>query len=72
MGGIFGLPTEVGLDRLLIGGILGGNVQELSCRAWGLTAIRVDKRLAGCATDEGVVHVASVMLGSSLRFLEKC
>jgi hypothetical protein len=32
--GSFGLAVEVGLDRLLTGGILGGDVQEFLCHAW--------------------------------------
>ena len=57
MTGGLGLATKVGLDRLLTGGILGGNVQELPHHAWGLMAKRVDKHLTGRATDEGVDHV---------------
>ena len=37
-----GFPAEVGLDRLLIGGVLGGDVQELSRHARGLVAEHVD------------------------------
>ena len=51
------LAAEVGLDGLLAGGVLGGDVQELPRRAWGLATERVDERLVGCAADEGVDHV---------------
>jgi len=52
-----GFPSKVGLDGLLADGVLGGNVQELSCHAWGLTTKCVYERLTGRATDEGVDHV---------------
>ena len=52
-----GLATKVGLDRLLTGGILGGNVQELPHHAWGLVAKRMDECLVGHAADEGIDHV---------------
>ena len=44
-------------DSLLVGGVLGGDVQELLCHAWGLTAECVDERLAGLATVEGIDHI---------------
>jgi hypothetical protein len=52
-----GFPTKVGLDGLLAGGILGGNVQELPRCARGLMAEHVDEHLAGHAVDEGVDHI---------------
>ena len=52
-----GFLTKVGLDGLLAGGVLGGDVQELPSRVWGLVAKHVDERLTGHATDEGVDHV---------------
>ena len=55
-------PTEVGLDRLLASGILGGDIQELPRHARGLTAERVDKGLADRVIDEGDddVHVGDI------------
>jgi hypothetical protein len=55
--GGLGFPTEVGLDGLHTGGVLGGDVQELPRHARGLAAERVDKRLAGHVANEGVDHV---------------
>ena len=52
-----GFAAEVGLDRLLTGGILGGNILELPCHARGLMAEHVDKHLASHAIDEGVDDV---------------
>jgi hypothetical protein len=56
IGGL-GFAAEVGLDRLLTGGVLGGNVQELLRCARGLTAECVDERLVGRAVDEGIDDV---------------
>jgi hypothetical protein len=56
--GTLGFLAEVSLDSLLIGGILGGDVQELPHHAWGLKAKRVDERLASHATNEGVDHIS--------------
>ena len=53
-----GLGAKVGLDNLLTGGILGGNVQELPRHAWGLVTEHVDERLAGCVVVEGIDHVS--------------
>jgi hypothetical protein len=53
-----GLAAKVGLDSLLTGGILGGDIQELPHRARGLTAEHVDEGLAVHAKDEGVDHVS--------------
>jgi hypothetical protein len=52
-----GLAAEVGLDNLLAGGVLGGDIQEFSHHAWGVMAERVDECLVGCATDEDVDHI---------------
>jgi hypothetical protein len=52
--------AEVGLDGLLAGGILGGNVQELPSCARGLMAKHVDEHLAGHPTDEGVDHIGVI------------
>ena len=69
MAGGLGFPAEVGLDGLLTGGVLGGNVQELPHHAWGLTAERVDERLAGCATDEGNNRVGIGDVGELVALL---
>jgi hypothetical protein len=73
-----GFAAEVGLDCLLIGGILGGNVQELPHHVCGLMAKRVDERLTGRAINEGVddVGVGDVgelvaLLGETLDVLPK-
>jgi hypothetical protein len=73
-----GFAAEVGLDCLLIGGILGGNVQELPHHVCGLMAKRVDERLTGRATNEGVddVGVGDVgelvaLIGETLDVLPK-
>ena len=49
--GSLDLAAKVGLDGLLTGGVLYGDVQELPHRARGLTIEHVDKRLAGHVTD---------------------
>jgi hypothetical protein len=77
--GCFGLAAEVGLDCILSSGILGGDIQELPCRARGLAAEHVDERLTGrAAADEGVDHVGIgdvgeliVLLGEALDVLSK-
>jgi hypothetical protein len=73
-----GFATKVGLDRLLTGDILGGNIQELLRHARGLTAEHVDERLAGDATDEGIDDVGVgdvgeliVLLGETLDVLSE-
>jgi hypothetical protein len=73
-----GFPTKVGLDGLHTGGILGGNIQELLHRARGLMVERVDERLAGRATDEGVDHISVsdvweliALLGEALNVLSE-
>jgi hypothetical protein len=70
--------ARVGLDRLLTGGILGGNIQELPRRAWGLAVKHVDKSLAGHAIDEGVDDISIgdvgeliVLLGEALNVLRE-
>jgi hypothetical protein len=35
LGGSFGLAAKVGLDRVLAGGVLGSDIQEFPCCAWG-------------------------------------
>ena len=62
-------PTEVGMDRLLTGGVLGGDVQELPHCAQSLTAERVDEHLIGHATDEGVDHVKVCDVGELIALL---
>ena len=57
MAGGIGFLAEVGLDGLLASGVLGGDVQELPHRAWGLAAKRVDECLVGHAVDERADHV---------------
>ena len=52
-----GLAAKVGMDGLLAGGVLGGDVQELPHRGWGLMAERMDECFIGCAVDEGIDHV---------------
>ena len=78
MAGDLGFPAEVGLDGLLASGILCGDVQDLPHHVRGLTAERVDERLAGCATNEGVDHVSIddvgeliALLGEALNVLPK-
>ena len=73
-----GFATKVGLDRLLTGGVLGGDVQELPCHVWGLVAEHMDERLAGHAVDEGIDDVdvgdvgeLVVLLGETLDVLPK-
>jgi hypothetical protein len=62
-----GFATEVGLDHLLVGGVLRGDIQELPHRVWGLTAERVDEHLVGCTTNEGIDDVGElVALGETL------
>ena len=75
IGGL-GLATKVGLDCLLTGGVLGGDVQELPCHAQGLAGERMDKRLACHAACEGVNHIGVsdvgeliVLLGEALNVL---
>ena len=72
MVGGLGFLTKVGLDGLLAGGVLGGDVQELPHCAWGLK----DERLTGHATDERVDHVSIgdvweliTLLGEALNVL---
>jgi hypothetical protein len=72
-----GLATD-GLDCLLVGGVLGGNIQELPHCARGLTVERMDERLIGHAIDEGVddvgvgdVEELIVLLGKTLDILPK-
>ena len=76
MTGGLGFATEVGLDHLLAGGVLGGDVQELPCRVRGLATERVDERLAGYAINEGIDDVdigdvgeLIVLLGETLDVL---
>jgi hypothetical protein len=69
--GAFSFATEVGLDHLLTGGVLGGDVQELPHRARGLTAERMDERLIGHATDEGVDDVGIDDVGGLIALLGK-
>jgi hypothetical protein len=64
-----GFATEDGLDHLLTSGILGGDVQELLHRAWGLVAEHVDKRLAGHATVEGIDDVSVGDVGELFMLL---
>jgi hypothetical protein len=65
------LVAKVGLDGLLTGGILGGDVQELPHRAWGLAADHVDERLVGRATDEGVDHIYVSDVGELIALLRE-
>jgi hypothetical protein len=65
-----GLAAEVGLGNLLVGGILGGDVQEFPRHAWGVMAKRMDEHLIGCAIDEGVDHIGIDDVGK-LIVLEK-
>jgi hypothetical protein len=71
IGDSFGLATEVGLDRLLADGVLGGDVQEFPHCALGLTAERVDERLTGHAADEGVEHVGVDDVGELIVLLRE-
>jgi hypothetical protein len=63
------LATEVGLDGLLAGGVLGGDVLELPRCAWGLAAERVDECLSGRAADEGIGHVGVGDVGEFIALL---
>jgi hypothetical protein len=74
--GGLGFVVEVGLDRPLTSGVIGGNAQELPHCAWGLIAERVDEHLAGHAIDEDVDDVSVddardlvVLLGKALDVL---
>jgi hypothetical protein len=67
--GDLSFATEDGLDHILTSGILGGDVQELLHRAWGLVAERVDKRLAGHATVEGIDDVSVGDVGELVMLL---
>ena len=69
MTGGFFFAAKVGLDRLLAGGILGGDVQELPCHAQGLVAKRMDERLIGHAADEGVDDVGVGDVGELIALL---
>ena len=66
-----GFPSEVGLDGLLTGGVLGGDVQELLHHAQGLMAERVDECLVGHAIDEGIDHVDVGDVGELIALLEE-
>jgi hypothetical protein len=67
--GGFGFATEVGLDRLLTSGVLGGDVQELPHHARGLTAKHMDEHLIGHATDEGIDDVNIDDVGGLIALL---
>ena len=71
MAGGLSFPTKVGLDGLLIDGVLGGEVQELLCYAQGLVAERVNERLTGHATDEGLDHVGVGDVGELIVLLRE-
>jgi hypothetical protein len=69
--GGLGFAAEVGLDYLLTGGVLGGNVQELPRHVrvlWPSTWMSASQVMPQM---KALMTSASVMLGSSLRFLEK-
>jgi hypothetical protein len=73
-----GFPADVGLDVILAGGVLGGDIQELPHRVRGLAAEHMDEHLIGHATDEGVHHVGIgdvqeliALLGEALNVLLK-
>ena len=67
--GGLGFAAEVGLDRLLTSGILGGNILELPCHARGLMAERVDERLVGHATNEGIDDIGVSVVGELITLL---
>jgi hypothetical protein len=76
--GDLGLVAEVGLDGLLAGGVLGGDVQELSCQARSLVVEHVDGCLIGHVASEGIDHFGIsdvgkliVLLGEALDVLSK-
>jgi hypothetical protein len=64
-----GFPAEVGLDSLLAGGVLGGNVQELPRCVRGLATECMDEHLVGHATDEGIDHVSVGDVWELIAFL---
>ena len=64
-----GFLVEDGLDDLLTGDVLGGDVQELPRHPWGLAVERVDECLAGHAADEGVDHVGVSDVGELIALL---
>ena len=64
-----GFLTEAGLDGLLTGGVLGGNVYELPHHAWGLMAKHMDECLIGHAIDEGIDHVSVSDVGELIALL---
>ena len=70
IGGL-GLAAEVGLDCLLTGGVLGGDVQDLPHRVRGLMAKHVDERLVGHAIDEGIDHVGVGYVGELIALLRE-
>ena len=63
------VTVNIGLDGLLTGGVLGGDVQELPRHARGLVAERVDECLTGHAIDEGVDHVDVSDVGELIALL---
>ena len=76
MAGGLGFPAEVGQDRLLTSGVLGGDIQELLHYARGLMAERMDEGLTGHAIDEGIDDIGVgdvgeliVLLGEALDVL---
>ena len=76
MAGGLGFATEVDLDALLTGGVLGGDVQELPHRPHGLATEHVDERLTSHAADEGIDHISVddvweliALLGEALNVL---
>jgi hypothetical protein len=69
--GDLGFVAEVGLDQLLTDGILGGNVQELPRCVQVLVAERVDERLVGHVTNEGIDDVSINDVGEFIVLLEE-
>jgi hypothetical protein len=69
--GSLGLAAEVGLGGLFSRGILGGDLQELLHRVWGLTSERMDERLTSHAAGEGVDHISIGDVGDLIVLLRE-
>jgi hypothetical protein len=62
-------PAKVGLVYLLIDGVLGGDIQELPHRVWGLVVERMDEGLAGRAANEGIDDIDIDDVGELIALL---
>jgi hypothetical protein len=64
-----GFATKVGLDCLLTGGLLGGDVQELPRCSRGLTTKCMDECLGSHAVNEGIDDVSIGDAGKLIALL---